>query len=204
MINNNSIEEMEFPDISEWEDWLSKNYLSENSIWIVFYKKGRVKYNFTHEQALEVALSYGWIDGNPKKRDDESYLILFSKRNPKSNWSSKNKSIIRKLIKNGRISEYALNLIENAKKNGTWDALDEVQQNIVPEDLQNELSLNSTAEANFNKLPPSSKRIILEWILNAKTLLTQSGLSTSRQIAATTILAQRETGKIKSVKNGKF
>jgi len=163
--------ELEFESSSQWRKWLSENYKTFDSIWLVIYKKSNR--GFSYNQALEGALCFGWIDSKPRKRDDDSYLILFSKRNQKSNWSRKNKEITNRFIEEGRMTEAGFELINIAKETGKWDALVEVQNSIVPDDLSEQLKLNPLANENFDKFPPSSKRIILEWILNAKTRITR-------------------------------
>jgi uncharacterized protein YdeI (YjbR/CyaY-like superfamily) len=121
-----------------------------------------------YEEAVDEALCFGWIDSKPNKRDEESYYLLFSKRSPKSNWSKANRERAKGLIKQGLMEKAGLDMIELAKKNGTWTALIDVQNSVIPDDLQQALNKNKKALSNFEAFPPSSKRIILEWILNAK------------------------------------
>jgi uncharacterized protein YdeI (YjbR/CyaY-like superfamily) len=119
-------------------------------------------------EAVDEALCFGWIDSKPNKRDAESFYQYFSKRNPKSNWSKVNKEKVKRLLAEGLITKSGLEAIEIAKQNGTWNALDEVEEIIIPDDLQKAFSKKKSALTNFEKFPRSSKRGILEWILNAK------------------------------------
>jgi uncharacterized protein YdeI (YjbR/CyaY-like superfamily) len=152
----------------EWRTWLRKNHTKEKSVRLILYKKENSMPTIHYEEAVDEALCFGWIDSKPNKRDEESYYLLFSKRSPKSNWSKANRERAKGLIKQGLMEKAGLDMIELAKKNGTWTALIDVQNSVIPDDLQQALNKNKKALSNFEAFPPSSKRIILEWILNAK------------------------------------
>jgi uncharacterized protein YdeI (YjbR/CyaY-like superfamily) len=117
---------------------------------------------------VDEALCFGWIDSKPNKRDGDSYYQFFTKRNPKSNWSKVNKAKVANLIKEGLMQPAGLELIENAKQNGTWDALEEVDKLTLPNDLLERFATNKMARQNWEQFPRSSRRGILEWIMNAK------------------------------------
>lgn len=105
-------------------------------MWLIIYKKSSTTPSVYYPEAVDQALSFGWVDSKPNKRDDESYYQFFSKRNPKSNWSLVNKSKVAKLNALGLMEKAGLDMVELAKKSGTWDVLSEVDQIIIPEDLQ--------------------------------------------------------------------
>lgn len=151
-----------------WRRWLEKNGEKESSVWLIIYKKVSGVQSVTYKQAVEEALCFGWIDSKPNKRDEQSYYQFFARRNPKSKWSKVNKLTVEGLIDGDRMHKTGLAAIEIAKQNGTWNALDEVDNAVVPEDLQRALNENKEALTNFNAFPRSSKKIILEWIANAK------------------------------------
>jgi len=151
-----------------WRTWLSRNHTKEKNVWLILYKKESDVPTVQYEEAVDEALCFGWIDSRPNKRDEQSYYLLFSKRSPKSNWSKANRERAEKLIKQGLMAKAGLDLIESAKRNRTWTALTDVQNSVIPDDLQQALNKNKKALSNFEAFPPSSKRIILEWILNAK------------------------------------
>ena len=137
-------------------------------MWLIIYKKESNIPSVYYPEAVDEALCFGWIDSTPKKRDDKSYYQFFAKRNPKSNWSKVNKDKVANLLEQGLIESEGLKMIEIAKQNGTWTALDEVENITIPEDLQTLFSNNPTAFDHWEKFSRSSKRGILEWILNAK------------------------------------
>lgn len=155
-------------DRKAWRRWLEKNHADAASVWLIIYKKESGKASVYYPEAVEEALCFGWIDSKPNKRDEESYYQFFAKRNPKSAWSKVNKAKVEQLIKDGLMTPAGIAAIELAKKNGTWTALDEVDNSIVPDDLQMALNKNKKAKEYFEAFPRSSKKIILEWIHNAK------------------------------------
>ncbi len=162
------ITELYAKDRQTWRSWLEKNHTKEKNVWLVIYHQQSNTPSVHYDEAVEEALCFGWIDSKPNKRDEESSRLLFAKRNPKSNWSKLNRQRAEKLLKQGKMAKAGLEMIELAKRNGTWTALDEVQNSVIPDDLQKAFKKETTAFGNFQAFPPSSKRIILEWILNAK------------------------------------
>ncbi|MGB0525104.1 MAG: YdeI/OmpD-associated family protein [Flammeovirgaceae bacterium] len=155
-------------DREAWRSWLATNHASEKSVWLIIYKKESGTPSVYYDEAVDEALCFGWIDSKPNKRDEASFFQYFSKRNPKSNWSRVNKQKIARLLQEERMAEAGLQMVKQAKELGTWNALDEVENLIVPPDLQEAFSQYETAQANFETFPKSAKRSILEWIFNAK------------------------------------
>ena len=155
-------------DQNSWREWLEENHQTEKSVWLIIYHKDSITPSIYYDAAVDEALCFGWIDSKPNKRNQESFFQFFSKRNPKSNWSRKNKQKIERLLKAGKMHQSGLAMIEHAKKTGTWNALDDVENLIIPNDLQKVFDQNPEAFQNYQNFPPSVKRGILEWILNAK------------------------------------
>ena len=117
---------------------------------------------------MEHALCYGWIDSRAVKRDGESRYLRFSPRSPRSTWSRLNRERAEKMTAQGLMTPHGQAVIEVAKASGTWDALADAQNSVVPDDLQQLFDQDQKAFAHFQAFPPSSKRTILEWIANAK------------------------------------
>lgn len=172
---------------NEWREWLERNHQSEKSVWLIIYKKDNGKSSVYYPEAVDQALCFGWVDSKPNKRDENSYYQFFSKRNPKSNWSRLNKEKVAKLTEQGLMQLSGIEMINIAKQNGTWTALDEVENLIIPDDLQELFSNNKTAFENWENFPPSSKRGILEWIFNAKKPTTRR-----KRIEETVSLAKKD------------
>ena len=155
-------------DRQAWRAWLQGHHDKEKNVWLIIYHTKSKTPSVVYDEAVEEALCFGWIDSKPNKRDHESYLLFLAKRNPKSNWSRLNRERAERMLEQGRMTQAGLEMIETAKQNGTWAALEAVQDSVIPQDLEQAFQKSETAWKNFSAFPPSSKRIILEWILNAK------------------------------------
>jgi uncharacterized protein YdeI (YjbR/CyaY-like superfamily) len=151
-----------------WRNWMAKNHEKETSVWlIIFHKKSR-QASVYYDEAVEEALCFGWVDSVSNSRNEESSYLYFAKRKPKSNWSKANKDRVEKLTILGLIMPAGQAMIDLAKQKGTWTALEVVDQLTIPPDMQKLFDKNKTAEKNFLAFPASTRRGILEWILNAK------------------------------------
>lgn len=151
-----------------WRTWLEKNHAREQALWLILFNKNSGERTVQYEEAVEEALCFGWIDSVPNKRDEKSRYQYFSRRKPKSNWSQLNRQRAERMIAAGLMRPAGQAMIDLAKKAGTWEALVEVQETVIPDDLMKLFKRNKTAYKNFLAFAPSSKRGILEWILNAK------------------------------------
>ena len=142
-----------FTATKEWEEWLENNYDKVTAIWLKFAKKNTGAVSITYDEALEVALCYGWIDGLINKFDETYYLTRFSPRKPQSVWSKTNRAAVERLLKEGKMQPGGLKTIENAKANGRWEgAYDSSKEMKVPADFLTELAKNKKAEEFFKTL----------------------------------------------------
>jgi uncharacterized protein YdeI (YjbR/CyaY-like superfamily) len=122
---------------------------------------------------VDEALCFGWIDSKKVKIDEETSHQFFSRRKPNSTWSKINKEKIENLISKGLMKEAGLACIDIAKQNGSWTILDEVEALIIPADLSHALSQNPNAENFFLNVSKSVKKIMLSWLVFAKTTETR-------------------------------
>lgn len=176
----------------DWRKWLEKNHATEKSVWLILYRMESIVPSVYYPEAVEEALCFGWIDSKPNKRDSESRYQYFSKRKPKSNWSKINKERVARLMEQGLISEAGMKMIELAKQSGTWNALDAVEDLVIPDDLQELFTHNKKALKNWEQFPRSAKKGILEWILNAKRTETrQKRIEETVKLAAENIRANQ-------------
>ena len=111
-----------FKTDADFWDWLSKNYQHSKGFWLRFYKKDSKVASVHYDEAVDVALCFGWIDGLSNKYDEESYLVRYTPRRPKSVWSKINVAKVEKLIAQGRMQPSGLVHVEAAKKDGRWKA----------------------------------------------------------------------------------
>lgn len=120
------------------------------------------------EEAVKVALCFGWIDSTVKGLGDGKRKQYFCPRKPKSAWSALNKNYIQELKKRNLIHQSGLNSIKIAKKNGSWSVLDDVENGIVPKDLQHAFDNNKNAYNNYLSFAPSYRKSYLYWLNQAK------------------------------------
>ena len=112
---------MKFASRKEFREWLYEHCLSNEGIWLLFGKAGGPK-TIKAGEALEEALCFGWIDGQMEKIDDKTYKKYFSLRRENSKWSEKNKALVKRLDEQGLMTDFGRKKIDEAKKNGQWDA----------------------------------------------------------------------------------
>jgi uncharacterized protein YdeI (YjbR/CyaY-like superfamily) len=154
----------------EWRKWLQKNHNKKNELWLIFYKKETGKPTIDYESAVEEALCFGWIDSIVKKIDEEKYVRKFTPRKNNSVWSESNKKRVKKVIKEGRMTEFGMEKITAAKKSGAWNKkikMPEISE-AIPKDFVTALKKNKIAKRNFERLTPSNKKRYLMWINSAK------------------------------------
>lgn len=142
-----------FTTPAEFRTWLEKNHDSQTEIWVGFWKKVSGKTGMNYDQALDVALCFGWIDGLVNKYDDVSYMQRFSPRRPKSVWSKINTQHIERLTKEGKMTPAGMKAVEAAKADGRWDKAYESPANMkIPVDFLEELKKHPKAESFFQTL----------------------------------------------------
>lgn len=144
-----------------WEEWLAEHHAAADGVWIMVAKKASGIASVTHDEALDVALCYGWIDGQGKTFDDTYYLQKFTPRRPKSLWSKRNIEKVTALTAAGKMQPAGLAEVEAAKRDGRWDAAYDSPKNmVIPEDFMQALGENEQALAFFNTLNQANKYAI--------------------------------------------
>jgi uncharacterized protein YdeI (YjbR/CyaY-like superfamily) len=158
-----------FAGKKKWADWLAKQHDKSTGVWLKLAKKDMGIPSVMYEEALDIALCYGWIDGQKKGFDDKYWLQKFTPRGPKSIWSKINTEKAERLIASGEMQPAGLRAIELAKQDGRWEAAYASQKNIsIPEDFQAALDKNKKAKAFFATLNSVNRYAILFRIHNAK------------------------------------
>jgi len=157
-----------FKNHIEWRNWLHENHQIHSAVELIFYKVTSEFESMRWEEAVKVAICYGWIDSTVRKLDDDRRKQMFTPRKDKSVWSKVNKDYIEDLIANNLMHESGLKKIEIAKKNGSWESLDAVENLEIPEDLQNAFNKNALAFENYTNFSKSYKKSYLYWLNQAK------------------------------------
>jgi uncharacterized protein YdeI (YjbR/CyaY-like superfamily) len=157
-----------------WATWLAKNHRASEGIWLRIAKKGADSTSVTYAEAIDVALCYGWIDGQKQADNEHFWLQRFTPRSAKSIWSKINRDKATKLIASGQMKAAGLKEIERAKSDGRWDAAyDSAKTAEVPPDFQAALNRNAKAKAFFATLNSANRYAVLFRIQTAKKIETR-------------------------------
>lgn len=148
-------------------NWLQKNHKEKKSVWLIYYKPSLRLGDLDKQTIVDYCLCFGWVDSVVGRVDDTKTKIRISPRNPKSKWSRVNKENIKRLVKDKKIQLSGLAVVSLAKKSGMWDALNDVENLIVPGDLKLILEKHKMEE-KWDALSRSNKRMYLETLLNSK------------------------------------
>ncbi|MGW9032418.1 YdeI/OmpD-associated family protein [Streptomyces sp. NPDC055722] len=163
------LEIISFESAEAFESWLSEHHSSSPGIWLKLRKKVRGVVALDYAQALDVALCYGWIDGQKGKFDDWNWLQRFTPRKPKSKWSKVNRDKVAALLEQGRMQPPGLAEVELAKTDGRWDAAyDGAKSASVPDDLAEALAANPAAAEFFATLDGQNRYAILYRVQDVK------------------------------------
>lgn len=158
-----------FANSAAFERWLAKRHGTAAVVWIKYARKGSGEPSITWTEAVDVALCYGWIDGQSKSIDERHYLQRFTPRRATSIWSKINRLRVARLIEDGRMRPPGLAEVERAKADGRWAAAyDSPSTAVVPDDLARALEGRPKAKAAFAKLDATNRYAILHRLQNAK------------------------------------
>jgi uncharacterized protein YdeI (YjbR/CyaY-like superfamily) len=164
------VEVLDFPDATRWESWLAAQHGARAEAWLRIAKRNSGIATITIAEALDVALCYGWIDGQRRAHDDVSFLQRYSRRRPRSSWSKVNVAKVEVLMAAGRMRPAGLAEIAAAKADGRWEAAYESQRTAtVPPDLAAALAGDARANAAFERLGRSDRYAVILPLLKART-----------------------------------
>jgi uncharacterized protein YdeI (YjbR/CyaY-like superfamily) len=155
-------------DRAGWRAWLMANHATSDGVHLVSWRRGTGRTSVPYEEAVEEALCVGWIDSVGRRLDEERAIQRYSPRRPGSGWARSNKERIARLTAAGLMLPAGLAAVEAAKRDGTWTMLDDVEALIVPDDLATALAAVPAARANWDAFPPSARRMLLAWIVEAR------------------------------------
>lgn len=163
-------------DAAAWHTWLQEHHADDRGVWLTLAKKGAASpTSLTYDEALEEALCHGWIDGQIRGGDKDSYRQRFTTRTSRSGWSKRNVAIVERLMAQGRMQAAGLAAVDRAKADGRWDAAYAGPASIeVPTDLAAALDANPAARTMFQNLNSRHRYAVLYRIETAKRAETRS------------------------------
>jgi uncharacterized protein YdeI (YjbR/CyaY-like superfamily) len=158
-----------FSSRDEWDAWLAEEHERSDGVWLKIAKKAAGVASVSYAEALEVALTYGWIDGQKRALDDHHWLQRFTPRTARSKWSKVNRQKATELIESGALKPAGLREVERAKADGRWDAAYDAQSTAtVPDDLRRALEAEPAALEFFATLDSRNRYAILHRVQDAK------------------------------------
>jgi len=159
-----------FESATVWRAWLELNHTDSQGLWIQIAKKAAGIPTVTHAEALEVALCFGWIDGQRLGMDETWFLQRFTPRRARSRWSQINVEKVEQLMARGLMEPSGLKEVDRAKADGRWDAAYASQSRIeVPDDFRRALEADPPAAETFSGLNPTNRYAILYRLHHTKT-----------------------------------
>jgi len=170
------LEELVVADAADWRAWLARHHGESPGVWLVLAKKGKTDPTaLTYDEALLEALCHGWIDGQIRRRDEESYRQRFTPRRQRSIWSSRNVALAEQLLAEGRMRPAGKAAVERAREDGSWEKAYAGPATIeVPDDLAAALAAQPQAAATFARLTSRNRFAILYRLSTAKRAETRS------------------------------
>ena len=158
----NELPVIPFDSEQAWEHWLEDHHTTSQGVWVKIAKKDSGVNSVSYQEALTVALCFGWIDGQKNKFDDRYWLQKFTPRRRNSKWSKINRQKVLELIEQQRMRQAGLDEVERARNDGRWDAAYDSQSTAtVPEDFLKELQKHSEAQEFFDQLDSTNRYAIL-------------------------------------------
>jgi uncharacterized protein YdeI (YjbR/CyaY-like superfamily) len=184
------LEELLVPNAAAWRAWLEANHESSPGVWLVLHKKGGQVTELDYAAALDEALCFGWIDGQTRRRDEESSFQRMTRRTSKSPWSARNVGHIARLEAEGKMTDAGRAVVEAAKADGRWDNAYGGQATAeVPADLADAIAANPAAQAMFDVLTRTNRFALIYRTNSAK----QSATRARRIADFVAMLARGET-----------
>ena len=164
------MEVLDFPDAAAWEAWLATHHDGSAEAWLRIAKRHSGLASIAIADALDVALCYGWIDGQRKSLDEVSFLQRYCPRRPRSSWSQVNVAKVEALMAAGRMRPAGLAEVAAAQADGRWDAAYESQRTAeVPADLAAALAADERAGKAFAQLGRSDRYSVILPLFKART-----------------------------------
>jgi uncharacterized protein YdeI (YjbR/CyaY-like superfamily) len=155
-------------DRAAWREWLAAHHGSASVVWLLLHKKNVAEPSVAYDEAVEEALSWGWIDGRTNRWDERSYAVRFTPRKPGSVWSESNIARVERMIAEGRMTPAGQALVDEAKRRGSWDEAASGRLEVTPPDLEEALAADPAAAARWRAWAPTHRRQYVYWVLDAK------------------------------------
>ena len=163
------VEQVHLETRAEWRAWLAEHHADSRGVQLVSWRTATGRPAVSYEDAVCEALCFGWVDSIARRLDEERTTLYFSPRKPRSGWARTNKARVERLRAEGRMAPAGEAAIAVAVANGAWTLLDDVEELREPDDLRAALDARPPAWDQWRGFPPSARRGMLEWLVQART-----------------------------------
>lgn len=153
---------------AQWRDWLQDQHQRPDGVWLVTWRRQSGRPQLGYEEAVEEALCFGWVDSTGRSLDADRTMLWFAPRRPGSGWARTNKDRVARLEVAGLMDDAGRRAVQRARDDGSWSLLDDVEALVVPADLAAALDASPPARSQWETFPPSARRALLAWIVQAK------------------------------------
>ncbi|SDT39515.1 Uncharacterized conserved protein YdeI, YjbR/CyaY-like superfamily, DUF1801 family [Friedmanniella luteola] len=167
------VEQVHLETRAEWRAWLAEHHATASGVQLVSWRTGTGRPAVGYVESVCEALCFGWVDSVARRLDDERSMQYFSPRKPRSGWARTNKIRVEELRAAGLMTEAGERVIAEAVANGAWTLLDDVEAGIEPDDLRAALDARPAARGHWDAFPPSVRKVMLEWLVQARTAATR-------------------------------
>jgi uncharacterized protein YdeI (YjbR/CyaY-like superfamily) len=161
-------EQLQFSRRAEWRAWLKRHHATSTGVWVVYGKKTASFPSPTYLELVLEALCFGWIDSKPGRVDDERTRLYFCPRKPASVWAATNKGRVEQLTAEGLMTPSGQAVIDRAKADGSWSALDSSDSLAVPPDLAAAFDSYPGSCAIWDAFPDGVRKQHIYWVEDAK------------------------------------
>ena len=167
------VEQVHLETRAEWRAWLGEHHASSRGVHLVSWRTSTGRPSVGYVEAVCEALCFGWVDSVTRRLDDERTQQYYSPRRPRSGWARTNKERVAQLRAAGLMTEAGERVIAEAVANGSWALLDDVEAGIEPADLRAALDATAEARSHWDAFPRSARKVMLEWLVQARTAATR-------------------------------
>jgi uncharacterized protein YdeI (YjbR/CyaY-like superfamily) len=160
---------------AQWRGWLEANHELAPGVWLCSWRTAVARPRCPYPDLIEEAICFGWIDSTVNLLDDDRSLQLLTPRKPKSTWTRLNRRRAADMVAAGLMADAGRRAIAAAQHNGWWTILDPVEDLVEPADLAAALDLEPDARATWDRFPPSTRKVMLWWVISATRAETRAG-----------------------------
>jgi len=159
---------LDVADRGAWRRWLEEHHALTSGVRLILPRGSASPSRLSYEGAVEEALCFGWIDGRQQPHDAQRVRLHFAPRRPGGTWARSNRDRVERLEREGRMTDAGRKVVEAARRDGSWDALRDIEDLVIPEDLAAALAADVEASSRFAAFSPSVRRAYLWWVKQAR------------------------------------